>query len=202
MKNLSLILNGVLLVAVIVLFILHFTSKKESPDVAPVLSFENDTTVTLPIAYVNVDTLLTHYTYAKEITELLMAKTESTQATLNQRERALMQEQQEFQRKFQNNAFISQERAEQEYSRIQKLAADYEQTVHRLQSDFAMEQIKYNNQISDSVRICLEEFNKTANYHIIFGNSGLSNVLFAKPRYDVTSKVLNLLNSRYIPEKK
>ena len=57
-----------------------------------------------------------------------------------------------------------------------------------------------NGQIADSVRLCLKEYNKTANYQIIFSNAGLDNVLLAKDNYDITTKIINLLNTRYKPQ--
>ena len=101
----------------------------------------------------------------------------------------------------QNNAFLSQERAEQEYGRIQKLTADLEQMATRLDDELRMEQIKVNNQLADSVRICIKEFNKTANYHMILSNSGLDNVLYAKEKYNITDKVIELLNKRHTSTK-
>lgn len=202
MKNLSYVINGILAVAVIILFILHFTSGNKTTANSALLKFESDTTVVLPIAYVDVDTLLTKYTYAKEIRDILLNKSESSKATLNEKQRKLAAEQQDFQRKAQNNAFISQDRAESEYQRIQKLGVDLEQTAARLDNELAMEQIKYNNQLADSVRICIAEFNKTANYQIIFSNSGLDNILNAGEKYNITNQVLAVLNSRYTPTKK
>lgn len=196
MKNLSLVINGILAVAIIILFILFFKTKS-NPESVQSLKFENDTTVTLPIAYVNIDSVLTNYQYAKEASDALMKKTEASRASINQKQKQLVAEQQEFQRKYQNNAFLSQERAEQEAARIQKLGAELEQTAGRLDNELTMEQIRVNNQLADSVRLCIKEFNKTANYHIIFSNSGLDNVLYAKEKYDITDKVIALLNARH-----
>lgn len=196
MKNLSLVINGILAVAIIILFVLFFKTKTNTEN-APSLKFENDSTVTLPIAYVNIDSVLTNYQYAKEASDALMKKTEASRASLNQKQKQLVSEQQEFQRKYQNNAFLSQERAEQEAARIQKLGAELEQTAGRLDNELTMEQIRVNNQLADSVRLCIKEFNKTANYHIIFSNSGLDNVLYAKEKYNITDKVIELLNARH-----
>ena len=197
MKNLSYVINGMLAVAIIVLFILFFTSKKEGAESSPSLKFENDSTISLPIAYVNIDSVLTHYNYAKEASDALMKKTESSRASLNQKKKQIENEYVEFQRKLQNNAFINEERAQQEQIRIQKLAGELEQTAGRLDNELGMEQMKVNSQLADSVRICIKEFNKTANYQIIMSNSGLDNILFAQDKYNITNEVIKMLNSRY-----
>ena len=68
MKNLSLIslvLNGILLIAVIILF--YLVLGKESNKPANMVMKAGNSTVSgsLPIAYVNVDSLLLNYTFAK-----------------------------------------------------------------------------------------------------------------------------------------
>ncbi|MFA7226649.1 MAG: OmpH family outer membrane protein, partial [Dysgonamonadaceae bacterium] len=112
------IINGVLAVAIIVLYILHFTSQPSSVKKTQIQFNLEDSTLTLPVAYVNVDSLLTNYNFAKDLNEALMRKEENSRATLNQKESQLNAAAQEFQRKLQNNAFLSQERAEQEQQRI------------------------------------------------------------------------------------
>lgn len=197
MKNLSYVINGILAVAVIILFILFFSNNKKTDSEIAALAFPVDSTLTLPIAYVNIDSVLSNYDYAKEASDALMKKTESSRATVNNRQKQIAAEHQEFQRKVQNNAFLSQERAEQEYQRIQKMAADLEQTAARLDNEVLMEQMKVNSQLADSVRTCISVLNETANYEIILSNSGLDNILFAKPKYDITKQVVDLLNKRY-----
>lgn len=196
MKSILYVINGILVVAVIILFVLYFTSDKKAEQ-PTALSFTNDSTLTLPIAYVDVDSLLAKYDYAIEISSLLISKSESSKATVSQKQRNLENEQREFQRKMQNNAFLTQERAEQEYKRIQNLAVDLENTAARLEQELAIEQMKYNNQLADSVRVCIKEYNKTANYQIIFSNSRMDNILLARDAYDITEQILGVLNSRY-----
>lgn len=201
MKNLPYVINGVLAIAIIILFVLVFSSKNKESE-APSLKFESDTTVSIPIAYVNIDSVLTNYTYAKEASDALMKKTESSRATLNKKKKDIENQYIDFQRKLQNNAFINEERAQQEQIRIQKLATDLEQHAARLDNELGMEQMKINSQLADSVRICIKEFNKKANYQIIFSNSGLDNILFAEDKYDITNDVIKLLNNRYTTVKK
>ena len=202
MKNISYIINGVLAVAIIVLFILFFTSNKENTENGGTsLKFaEGDSTGVLPIAYVNVDSLLINYNYAKDANDALMKKYNGSNATLTQKQRQLEGEAAEFQRKVQNNAFLSQERAQQEAARIQKLEADLHAMAQRMQEDYVREQQKVNTQMADSVRLILKELNKTAKYQMIFSNTGLDNVLLAKDGYDITGTVITLLNNRYKPE--
>jgi outer membrane protein len=102
----------------------------------------------------------------------------------------------------QANAFLSQDRAEQEYLRLQNMDKELKATASRLDNELNRERLKLNNQLSDSVRIVIKDFNKKANYQIILSNTGMDNVLYAQEKYDITNQVLGLLNKRYTAVKK
>ena len=76
---------------------------------APNQSVSDDTTISsygdkLPIAYINVDSLLSKYNYAKDLNEKMINKQENARASINEKARQLKKEQDDFQRKYQNNA--------------------------------------------------------------------------------------------------
>lgn len=202
MKNLPYVINGILAVAIIVLFVLFFTSNKNCSTDAGKLSFENDSTVFLPVAYVNVDSLLLNYNFAKEANENLMKKVNSTENTLAKKRREIENEQAEFQRKVQKNVFLTEEKMQQEYNRISKLATDFQNTAQRMSGELDSEQQQMTMQISDSIRTCIEQYNKTANYQMIFLNNGHDNIIVSKDKYDITNNILTILNSRHADSKK
>lgn len=202
MKNYTnYIVSGVLAIAIIVLFVLFFSSKSSSGEANKKSQNYslNDSSITLPIAYVNVDTLLMNYNFAKDLNESLLRKEESTRATLNQRQNQINSAAQEFERKLRNNAFLSNERAQQEQERILKMDQEYQQLAERLSQDFMLEQQKLNQQMEDSIKASLIEYNKIKNYDIIFSNISTTTLLFAKDKYDITDDVVQYLNSKYGP---
>ena len=73
MKNINYVINGVLAVAVVILYIMQFSGKKES-SVTRTFASAGDTTALLPIAYVNVDSLLLNYNYSKDLNEIILNK--------------------------------------------------------------------------------------------------------------------------------
>lgn len=203
MKNISYLISGILAVAIIILFILFFTSKNGKGSDSPSLTVAGgDSVALLPVAYVNIDSLLINYNFSKDENDKLMRKIESSNATVTQRRNNLEKEVAEFYRKAQNGSFLSEDRARQEQERIQKLEANLQQFIQRTQNEIALEQQRVNEQVADSVKIGVEEYNKTANYQIIFSNNGLNNVLLARQSYDITQDILKLLNGRYVPENK
>lgn len=200
-KNNTYIVGGILAVAIIVLYILHFTSKpgKGAANSADFVTMMSDSSVTLPVAYVNVDSLLMNYNFAKDLNEALMRTEESSRASLAQRQRQLQSAAEDFERKRQNNAFLTPERGQQEAQRIMKMQQEYEQMAQRLTQEFALEQQKLNHELNDTVRVRLQEFNKTKGLQVIFSNTAGDNILFAEKKYDITEEVIAFLNKRYGP---
>lgn len=201
MKNISYIINGVLAVAIIVLFILFFSSKGNTSDSTTTIAFsKEDSTTVLPVAYVNVDTLLTHYNLYKDSFDELAAEEKKIASTAEQKKKQLESEYNTLNQKLQKNAFLSQEQFDTEANRIRNLEASIQNNIQKLQADYMQKQAKMNNQIFDSLRVNLEDYNKKANYHIIFSNRGFDNILTAKESYDITKVVVDQMNARYKKE--
>lgn len=199
MKN-NYIVSGVLAVALILLYILHFTSKPQSNEEQVKYEFAaGDSSISLPIAYINVDSLLMNYNFATDLNEALMRKEESSRASLTQKERQVQTAYQDFQRKIENNAFLTQQRAAEEQQRIEKMGEEYQRMAQQLGNELGLEQQKLNIQLSDSVREALKDFNKNKNFEVILSNTASDNILLAHPKYDITDEVIVYLNKRYGP---
>src|ERR1044071_8932324 len=92
MKNASLILNAVLLVAVVVLFILHFSQKP-----AGGVSGGGFTPSDVKVAYVNYDTLLKYYELVKVNRDRLEKAAKAMGDQLANRQASLQREVQAYQ---------------------------------------------------------------------------------------------------------
>ena len=150
----------------------------------------------LKIAYVEVDSIMTQYTLAKEYSDLLEKKGQNIQATIAQKGQALQAAAANFQQKIQQNAFTSREQAESQQAAIQRDQANLQSLQQRLSNEFAAEQEKYNNALHDSIAHYLAAYNKDKKYSIIFSKSG-DNLLYADKAYDITKEVIAGLNKAY-----
>lgn len=150
----------------------------------------------LKIAYVEVDSIMTQYTFAKEYAALLEKKGQNIQATLAQKQQSLQAAAANFQQKIQQNAFASREQAESQQAAIQRQQNDLQGLQQRLSNEFASEQEKYNNALHDSISHYLAVYNKDKKYSIIFSKSG-DNLLYADKAYDITKEVIAGLNKAY-----
>lgn len=150
----------------------------------------------LPIAYINIDSLLQHYLFAKDAREELTKEYESSQATINSRARQLQQDAAEFQRKLDNSAFLSRERAEEEGARLQKRDQELQELSTKLQEKFIEKQQTLDQQYRDTLSSFLKEFNKDKKYEMILSNTSNTTILWADPAYDITAEVIEALNKR------
>ena len=196
MKNINYVINGVLAVAVVILYIMQFSGKKES-NIARTFTSTGDTTALLPIAYVNVDSLLLNYNYSKDLNEIILKKQENSRANITQKALSLQSEMQDFQRKIENNAFLTRERAEQEQQRLLKKQQELQDLDNQLAQELMQEQQKLNEQLRDTIVAQLKVFNQGRGYQVVFSNTMGDNILLAGQAYDITAELLEQLNMNY-----
>ncbi len=154
----------------------------------------------MKIAYVEVDSIMSQYTFARESQEELQTKLTNIQNTLASRQQALEAAATKLQQDYQNNA-LTQEQAQSRQTAIQRQSNDLQALNQRLSNEFQTETEKFNQALSDSIQHFLAEYNKDKNYSIIISKSG-DNLLFADKRFDVTDEIVAGLNKAYKPAKK
>ena len=73
-NNNAYILGAILAVAILILYVLHFTSApgKSGARKGDLITKMNDSPVTLPVAYENLDSLIMIYNFANDLNEALM----------------------------------------------------------------------------------------------------------------------------------
>jgi len=201
MKNLSLLINGILAIAVIILFVLVIRIKSNSTIDQAVTSKNSTTYGKLPIAYINVDSLLMHYQFAKDANESLITKQEDSRATINSKANQFQMEVDEYKRKRENNAFLSLDRANQEASRLEKKKNDLQELNDNLSKQLMQIQQKMSEQLRDTINAFMKQYNKNKKYQLIISNTSSDNILYAEKSYDITAEVTKLLNDRYAARK-
>ena len=124
MNKLQILINVILVTSVVTLFGITLSKKTPSQSCENATSVQHnklalvDSFGIMPVAYLNVDSLLANYTFAQEANEKLMRKQEDARSKMNIKLRSFQNEMADFQRKWETNAFLSRERAEQEQQRL------------------------------------------------------------------------------------
>ncbi|MBO4986577.1 MAG: OmpH family outer membrane protein, partial [Paludibacteraceae bacterium] len=175
MNKIQIVINVVLVAAVAALFVIVLAGKK--PASAEVAA--STPTEVMPVAYLNVDSLLANYTFAQEASEKLMTKQEDARVKMNTKLRTFQNEVADFQRKLENNGFLSRERAEQAQQKLAKKEQELQELEAKLTQDIMLENQKLNVQLADSLTNYLKEFNADGRYHVILSNTAKDNVLMA-----------------------
>lgn len=149
----------------------------------------------LKIAYVEVDSIMTQYNFAKEYSSLLEKKGQNIQKTLASKGQQLQAAAANFQQKVQQNAY-TREQAEAINANLQRQQADLQSLQQRLGNEFQSEQEKYNKALHDSIAHYLTIYNKDKKYSMILSKSG-DNLLYADKAFDITNEVIAGLNKAY-----
>jgi len=150
----------------------------------------------LKIAYVEVDSLMTQYKFAKDFTAVLEKKSTNARNTLTQKGNQLQAAANSFQQKLENNGFTSREQAANAQAALQRQQQNLQELQARLGSELEDMTAKYNTALRDSLNNFLAAYNKDKNYDMILSKAG-DNILMANPKYNITKDVINGLNKRY-----
>ncbi|MBR5325586.1 MAG: OmpH family outer membrane protein [Prevotella sp.] len=155
----------------------------------------------MKIAYVEVDSLMTQYDFAKDYSVTLQKKSNNARNTLTQKGNALQAAVNNFQQKLNNNGFTSREQAASQQAAIERQQRDLQELQARLENELANETAKFNEALRDSLQNFLKAYNKDKQYDLILSKAG-DNILMANKKYDITNDVINGLNKHYKPVKK
>jgi outer membrane protein len=197
-KNISLLLNGVLIIAVAVLYYLHFSSSVGSTTTTTssnTLKGSAAQQASKRIVFVNTDSLSQKYEYYKDAQKELEEKQSKLDTELGGRLRALQNEAVAFQKKA---ATMTQEQGQQAEQLLMRKQQDLEQYRTRLGQQLAEEQQNKNREIYESIAKYLEKRNANSQYDYVIGYTrGNPTVLFANEGLDITKEVIEELNKEY-----
>jgi outer membrane protein len=191
-KNVSLVLNLVLVVAVGVLFYLHFSSKNVASNTEEALTGAPKSKAV--IAYINSDSLLNNYAFSKDIQEQLKTMEGKYEAEFANRAKGLENEFATFQRNAQSMT-INQARAQEE--ELMKKRNNLLQYQEALGQKLMQEQAKLNEELYENVATYLKEYGQKENLDVVLTYSKGSGVLYASDSLDITRAVIAGLNDRH-----
>ena len=155
----------------------------------------------MKIAFVEVDSLMTQYDFAKDYSVTLQKRSNNARNTLTQKTSELQAAVNNFQQKLQNNGFTSREQAQSVQAGIERRQRDLQELQARLENELASETQKFNEALRDSLNNFLTSYNKDKKFDLILSKAG-DNILYADRRHDITKDVINGLNKRYNPAAK
>lgn len=196
MKNLSLLLNAVLLVAVGILFYLHFSTNKSS--IAGPASSDSIVPGDLRIAYINSDSVLQDYEYLKANTIQMEEKTKKIEQEYRNRAQGLQNEITAYQRNVSNMTLGQVKAVEEDLGKKQQNLQLYQQSLSQQLMD---EEAKLRKELYDRVTAYLKKYGAEKGLHIVLKLDPTSDVLYAGEVLDISKDVIKGLNAEYQQEK-
>ncbi|RRD60005.1 OmpH family outer membrane protein [Tannerella forsythia] len=196
-NNVNYVIQGILAIAVIILFVMYFSGKKSGTPALSTTTESGEQIAGFPVAYINVDSLLLKYNFSIDLNEQILKKQENARANYTQKARSLQSEAEEFQYKLQNGAFATRERAEQEQQRLMKKQQELQELDSRLTQELMEQTQAMNEQLRDTVVHYLKQYNQDKGYQIIFSNTAGSPIFLADDAYNITNEIVEYLNKRY-----
>lgn len=188
----STIVNIVLGVAVVVLYILHFTGAKKA-ETFQSGAFQGSSKP-VSIAYIKMDSMLFTYELAKKLNADFSQQQESYKREYTDKRMRFEKEAAAFQEKVQRGGFLTEERAKQEQERLMGVQQEIQKLDYELTQRLSEMQAKINQQIVDSISSYLKGFNATNKYDFILNSASM---LEGSPQYNITKEVSAGLNARY-----
>jgi outer membrane protein len=194
MKNLSLLLNAVLLVAVGVLYYLHFSGGPRSTP-SGTTAIPGDT----KIAYINSDSVLKNYAYFKVTRERLESKGKKLDADLRNRAQGLQNEYEAYQRNVSNLTIGQAKSLEEDLQKKQQNLQLYQQS---LTQEMSGEEQKITQDLYTRVTDFLKKYGNEKGLQVVLKFDTSSDLLFGGEHLDITKEVTAGLNEAYQVEKK
>lgn len=185
------IINIILAAAIAVLLFLQLKGGASSGNTA----VPSDSASSLKVAYVDLDSIQSKYSYYKEKMEEFEKKKENADRDLNNAFQKIEGERIAFAKKGESITQAEYENFQRSYqAKMQNL----EQQKMVLENNIAGEGVKAMDELKTKINDFLKEYNKKKGYSYIFSYSSALNVLFYKDTaYDITNEVVAGLNEAY-----
>jgi outer membrane protein len=208
MKNLSLVLNGVLAIAIAILFY-QVHSLKNSGTSTEVSSIDATTKPTIitsstklndaKIAYVNTDSINEHYAYIADFTKVIRNKKATLEAQMQSMTAKFQGEYEAFQQSAQAGVAPQSELQKQQASleRQQQELANKELQLQNL----GVELEEKNMELNKSVKDYLLKINNGRFDYILAYSDLMPTILLTNPKLDITPEVLQGINDEYKAKK-
>jgi outer membrane protein len=195
MKNISLIINAILAVAIGILFYLHFRdcSKNCVPKTGSLASQTTNAAPGAAIAYVDLDSLEANYGYYKDKKAAFEKEQKNLENTLASGMESLQREAIDFEKRAQT---MTQTEGEATQQRLTQKKNQLEQLRDNGAQNLQNEMTQFNTEIYNRIDSVLQDYNKDHKYAYVLSFQRGAAILYRDKGLDITNDVLALLNKQ------
>ena len=199
MKNTSLILSIISLVAVVAFGIVSLTKGGKTAAQAEGEAVEA-VACEGAIVYIDLDRILMEYDMANDLRSVVETKVQNIQAEVNRRGTKLEKDVKAFQEKMEKG-LMTRSVAEVQGQKLQQQEQDFNVYAAQKQQEIQEEQVVMMNQLGDAIKTFLDKYNEEKQYTMILTNQGGAPVITGDAALNITDDVLAGLNEEYIKTK-
>ncbi|MEJ7911525.1 MAG: OmpH family outer membrane protein [Chitinophagaceae bacterium] len=199
MKNGMLVLNIFLLVAVGILFYLHFSSKNNTSSKSTVAQKSNASAdpANFKIAYFEMDSLEASFAMVKDVKSELGKREEAVNGELSGLEKKYQNKIAQYQQQGATMNQVQSEAAQKDVMQMEQSIRNRKQALDQEYQDFYMRKMK---DVKSKIEAFLQEYNSTKGYtYIVAYEPGL--FYYRDTAYNITGDVIQGLNSTYTKKK-
>ncbi|MBS1503956.1 MAG: OmpH family outer membrane protein [Bacteroidetes bacterium] len=152
------------------------------------------------VVFVNQDSLVAKYDYAKDMRKRLQDKGTAAQNDVGSRQQALQREIAQYQKD--QNTMSANERSMTE-TRLQREGQEFQRYQQNAGADFQNAQADETKKLYDRVYAFTKQYAKDNGYKVVLTfQTGNTSLLYADPSLDVTGDFVKKINEAYAKEKK
>jgi outer membrane protein len=198
MKKISPVLNIVLLIAVAILYVLHFWGEsKEVETKAEKVALPTELPVDGSVVYVDMEKLLLQYQYSVELNQEFLMEKERLENEMKVEYEKYEKEANKYQEKVARGGFISAASAENQKAELLIKQQQLQQLQVRLENDWFKKEEELESLLYDAIIGYLEEISQLNNYHYVLSKVIGGSVLVGKNNLNITDIAIDELNKRY-----
>ena len=193
--NLHFLIDLIFLAGLVVLYILFFSSKKNSEPSFP-NAFQKSSGAHSRVVFVNIDSLNNQYTFIIKLKTDLEATGRRYESEIQSQQAALEKEAANFQKQMDARA-IPEDKAKLMYESLMQKQQALAEKKERYTQQVNEKQLAMNQVLLDTVTNFLKRYNRTYGFDYILGYKMAGEILLANDTLDITPDVVKALNKEY-----
>ena len=196
MKNISLVMNAVLLIAVLILYAKVFSVKKtdKTSETQTIKQNSKSNSANVPIAFVELDSLNDKINYIKDRRTELEGEQRAIETEWQNGYRNLENRKNEF---LKRGNSITQQEAEKFQGELMQQQQQVDGKKQALTQKLSEKSYKFMDDIQTKLKSFLKEYNKNGDYqYILTTGTGLDYMLYKDSSFNITNDVIKGMNEK------
>ena len=188
MKSINWVVNGVLALAIITLYVLHFSGDAATSKQATMQAAGGT-----KVAYFEIDSIQNNYIFFKDVKDALQLKDMENAKQLTALKNAFSSKYQHLQK---NGQYLSQGEVVARQQELQQLEKNYANTEQQLTQALQEESYRKLQEVKKKIEAFILKYNKDKQFAYVF-SSNADLMYYKDTTFDITTDIVKGLNAEY-----